>query len=184
MIVFGTPTAEPGPARRAPGILEAVWRSARGRCPACGEGRLFGRFLKVAPSCSACKQAFHHHRADDFPPYIVMFAVGHLVGYGIYVSETRFEDVPLWFHATLWPSLAVGLSLALLQPVKGAVIGWQFGLGMHGFGHPPPRTEESAGERRTWGTAEAGAAIGRPAAIVAEPAAPGRRDADHPRPVG
>ncbi len=43
-------------------------------------------------------RAFHHHRADDLPPYIVIIIVGHVVGYGIYTAETRFEDVPLWFH--------------------------------------------------------------------------------------
>ena len=106
----------------------------RGRCPRCGEGRLFGRFLKVEPACALCGQEFHHHQADDFPPYIVMFIVGHLLGYGIYTVEMRYEDFPLWLHAFLWPSLAVGLSLALLQPVKGFVIALQYALGMHGFG--------------------------------------------------
>ena len=35
-----------------------------------------------------CGTEFHHHRADDLPPYIVMFIVGHVVGYGILVTET------------------------------------------------------------------------------------------------
>lgn len=135
-----------------PPLVRDVLRGFRSRCPACGTGRLFGRFLKVAPHCESCGQAFHHHRADDFPPYIVMFAVGHLCGYGIYVAETRFEGVPLWLHAVLWPSLAIGLSLALLQPVKGAVIGLQYGLGLHGFGaaatgiRTTPMMREGAGE--------------------------------------
>lgn len=117
-----------------PQAATAVRRAALGRCPACGQGRLFGRFLKTRECCEACGQAFHHHRADDFPPYIVMFLVGHLVGFGIYTAETRFEDVPLWFQLALWPLLAVVLCLALLQPVKGAVIGLQYALGLHGFG--------------------------------------------------
>ena len=112
----------------------AVRRAFMGRCPACGEGRLFGRFLKVADHCDACGQAFHHHRADDFPPYIVMFLVGHVIGYGIYTAEIRFDDVPLWFHLAVWPLLTVVLCLALLQPVKGAVVGLQYALRMHGFG--------------------------------------------------
>lgn len=120
----------------------AARRGFFGKCPACGKGPLFGRFLKVEPVCSACGQEFHHHRADDFPPYLVMFIVGHIVGYGIYATETHFENVPLLLHALLWPALAIGLSLALLQPVKGAVVGLQYGLGMHGFGGKP-------GERTT-----------------------------------
>ncbi|WP_299561025.1 DUF983 domain-containing protein [Enterovirga sp.] len=169
------------PPRQEPGTLESTWRALRGRCPACGEGHLFGRFLKVAPHCTDCGQPFHHHRADDFPPYIVMFVVGHLLGYGIYVAETRFEEVPLWLHAMLWPSLAVGLCLALLQPVKGAVIGWQYGLGMHGFARA---SGSRVDERRTGGEVAAELRLGRPETAVAEPATPGRRDADHPRPLG
>jgi uncharacterized protein (DUF983 family) len=36
---------------------------------------------------------------------------------------------------TLWPLLALGMTLALLQPIKGAVVGMQWALGMHGFEH-------------------------------------------------
>jgi uncharacterized protein (DUF983 family) len=113
---------------------QAVGRGARGRCPACGNGRLFPRFLKVAEACEDCGQELHHHRADDFPPYIVIFIVAHLVGTGILVSETEFEGTPLWFHLAVWPLLTVVLCLVLLQPVKGAVVGLQYALRMHGFG--------------------------------------------------
>ena len=164
-------------------VPRAVLRGALGRCPACGEGRLFGRFLKVAEDCGACGQHFGHHRADDFPPYLVMFAVGHIVGYGIYVAETRFDDVPLWLHVALWPTLAIVLSLALLQPVKGAVVGLQYGLGMHGFGAPVAREEERV-EPGAWGGSE-GLVRERPArAELAESPAEGRRDPDAGRPRG
>ena len=33
----------------------------------------------------------------------------------------------------LWPALTIALCLVLLQPVKGAVVGLQYGLRMHGF---------------------------------------------------
>ena len=94
---------------------------------------MFDRFLKVADRCGACGSELHHHRADDFPPYIVIFIVGHVLGTAILVSETEF-DFPLWLHLALWPALALILSLLLLQPVKGAVVGLQYALGMHGFG--------------------------------------------------
>ncbi len=105
----------------------------RCRCPACGEGRLFGRYLKVAEECGTCGQELHHHRADDFPPYLVILIVAHVIGFGILMAETRF-DTPLWFHLAVWPALTILLSLLLLPPVKGGVVGLQYGLGMHGFG--------------------------------------------------
>ena len=111
---------------------EGVRRGLAGRCPACGQGRLFGRFLKVNDACRSCGAELHHHRADDLPPYLVILIVAHLVCWGILTAETRFE-VPLWLHLAVWPALTVMLSLLLLQPVKGAVVGLQYGLSMHGF---------------------------------------------------
>jgi uncharacterized protein (DUF983 family) len=142
--------------QRAAGVsaLRAMGRGALSRCPACGKGRLFGRFLKVVDQCEACGTEFHHHRADDFPPYIVMFLVGHLIGYGILMTETRME-VPMWFHLALWPALTLILCLVLLQPVKGAVVGLQYALGMHGFGAARARAEDEGESRRD---GEAGAA--------------------------
>src|SRR5918997_5283429 len=114
-------------------VIPAMRRGFLGHCPACNRGGLFGRFLKVADHCEACGTEFHHHRADDLPPYLVIFLVGHLVGYGILMTETKLE-IPLWVHLATWPALALVLCLVLLQPMKGAVVGLQYALGMHGFG--------------------------------------------------
>jgi uncharacterized protein (DUF983 family) len=102
--------------------IPAMRRGFMGHCPACDEGRLFGRFLKVADHCEVCGTEFHHHRADDLPPYIVIFIVGHLIGYGILMTETKLE-MPMWIHLATWPALTLILCLTLLQPVKGAVVG-------------------------------------------------------------
>lgn len=114
-------------------VIPAMRRGFLNRCPACHRGRLFRRFLKVVDRCEACGTEFHHHRADDLPPYLVIFIVGHLVGYGILMTETKLE-VPMWVHLATWPALTLILCLALLQPAKGAVVGLQYALGMHGFG--------------------------------------------------
>jgi uncharacterized protein (DUF983 family) len=131
-----------------PGRFEAARRGFLGRCPACGQGRLFGRFLEVVDRCEICGAELHHHRADDFPPYLVMIIVGHVVVYGILQTETRL-DVPMWVHFAVWPALTVALALALLQPVKGAVVGLQYALGMHGFGamRAERSKQETAGDR-------------------------------------
>lgn len=126
---------EPAPAADPDHVkaVTAMKRGFLGHCPACNQGRLFGRFLKVTDRCEACGTEFHHHRADDLPPYLVIFIVGHLIGYGILMTETRME-MPMWVHLAVWPALTLVLCLALLQPVKGAVVGLQYALGMHGFG--------------------------------------------------
>ena len=113
-------------------VMQAMWRGFRCRCPACGEGKLFRAFLKVADECPACGEPLHHHRADDFPAYLVIVIAGHIVVPLILMVETDFHPA-YWIHLALWLPLTLGLCLGLLQPVKGAVVGLQWFLGMHGF---------------------------------------------------
>ncbi|CAO4168314.1 DUF983 domain-containing protein [Methylorubrum populi] len=129
-------------------LLPAMGRGFLNRCPHCGKGHVFGRYLKVRPACEACGLEMEGHRADDLPPYLVIFIVGHIVGYLVWESEIRY-DVPLWASLTVWPLLTLVLALGLLQPVKGAVIGLQYAFGMHGFSKlPPAQTGTGMGERR------------------------------------
>ena len=60
-------------------LWTALKRGFRGRCPRCGDGKLFRAFLKVDDHCSACGQDFTPHRADDLPAYLVIIIVGHLL---------------------------------------------------------------------------------------------------------
>ena len=49
-------------------LVPALTKGARCRCPHCGEGRLFYRFLKPVAACPACGEDLSHQRADDAPP--------------------------------------------------------------------------------------------------------------------
>ena len=119
------------------GMPRPVWPAlARGwacRCPQCGQGRIFGAYLKVAPQCSECGTEFHHHRADDAPPYFTMMVVGHVVIGLLLVVERRFSP-ELWLQLVLWLPLTVVMSLLLLPRIKGMLICYQWALRMHGFG--------------------------------------------------
>ena len=117
-------------------LIPAMARGFANRCPHCGEGHIFGRFLKVMPECERCGLEMHGHRADDLPPYATIFLVGHVVGYLILEFEMGY-DLPLWFSVTVWPLLTLALVFALLQPVKGAVVGLQYAFAMHGFDRLP-----------------------------------------------
>ncbi len=118
--------------RPARDMLAALLRGFRGRCPNCGQGHLFRAFLKVADHCPVCGTALHHQRADDAPPYFVILIVGHIVVPLALTVETAFAP-PYWLHAVLWGPLTIGLALGLLQPVKGAIVAWQWAHYMHGF---------------------------------------------------
>jgi uncharacterized protein (DUF983 family) len=121
---------------------EPAMRGFLGRCPKCGEGRLFRAFLKVDDHCPACGEELHHHRADDFPAYLVIVIVGHIVCALVLAVEVEYSP-PLWVHVMLWGPLTLGMALALIQPVKGAIVGFQWQHGMEGFG-PAKRARELA----------------------------------------
>ena len=132
--VFGR---EPAGERSLP---QAMARGFLSRCPHCGKGRLFGRYLKVADRCDACGEEYHHHRADDLPAYLVIVIVGHIAIGGFMGAEKMFA-LTTWQHLAIWGPLTLLMTLALLQPVKGAVVGLQWALRMHGFSGQPEALE-------------------------------------------
>jgi uncharacterized protein (DUF983 family) len=113
-------------------LWTAMKRGFRGRCPRCGEGKLFRAFLKVDGHCAACGLDFTPHRADDLPAYLVIVIVGHIVVPLALMIETNYAP-PVALQLAIYLPLTLVLSLVLLQPVKGTVIGVQWALRMHGF---------------------------------------------------
>ena len=45
----------------------------------------------------------------------------------------KLYQPPHWLGFSIWIPLTLIMSLALLQPIKGAVVGWQWAQRMHGF---------------------------------------------------
>ncbi len=113
-------------------LFAALRRGFRGRCPHCGEGRLFRKFLKPVAACPACGEDLSHQRADDAPPYLTMVIVGHVV-VPVMVAVQLVTDLPNVAYLAIWLPVTGGLGALLLQPVKGAVIALQWALRMHGF---------------------------------------------------
>ena len=113
-------------------VATAMGRGFKMKCPHCGIGGLFNRFLKIAEHCPACGEEFHHHRADDFPAYLVIVVVGHIIVPAILAVEIAYAP-PTWLQLVVWLPLTLIGSLGLLQPTKGAIVGLQWQAGMHGF---------------------------------------------------
>lgn len=129
--LFGS---SPGPVGRGNVTSgQAILRGFRGRCPNCGQGRMFRNFLKVADHCPACREELFHQRADDFPAYLVIVLVGHIVVPLMLLVEIEYAP-PLWLQGMFWSAVTLGLALALIQPIKGAVVAVQWFGRMHGFG--------------------------------------------------
>jgi uncharacterized protein (DUF983 family) len=109
-------------------VLAGLARGARGRCPNCGDGRLFRAYLKIIATCEVCGHDNGQYPADDSPPYFTILIVGHLVVGPMLV----FRFIWTWptgvVLAIVLPILAA-LTLTLLPIVKGAVVGVLWALG-------------------------------------------------------
>lgn len=138
-------TTRDGSSAPARAAWPAVRRGLRGRCPACGEGKLLHHYLKVVDACPACGEEMHHHRADDFPAYVTILIVGHVLVGAMFAVDEAWPDLPLGVHFLVWPVLVVVMSLWLLPIVKGGLVAYQWALRMHGFetAHPAPTPAEA-----------------------------------------
>jgi len=97
----------------------------RGRCPRCGRGRLFEGFLSLKPRCEVCGLEYAFADSGDGPAFFVMSIVGLVVVALAMWVEFAYEP-PMWVHMALWLPLTVALSLALVRPLKGAMIALQY----------------------------------------------------------
>jgi uncharacterized protein (DUF983 family) len=125
--------------RMTPGLpktaLEAFIRGLLGRCPSCGEGKMFPRLLKPIEHCPRCGQDWTAQQADDFPAYVAIIVTGHILAPIIIflINETGFS---MWTSLAIIITMALVLIAALLQPAKGAIIAMQWWMGLNGFEKP------------------------------------------------
>jgi uncharacterized protein (DUF983 family) len=103
-----------------------------GRCPHCGKGSLFSRGLRSVETCSVCHEDLTAQRADDFPSYLVILVLGHVL-VPIVVGVNMAWDLPLGPQMIVWSVMAALIAVLMIRPAKGAVIGAQWALRMGGF---------------------------------------------------
>ena len=108
----------------SPGALP-IGRGLRGRCPRCGEGRLFQGFLTLRPACEHCGLDFDFADAGDGPAVFVILIGGALVVFAALLTEVVYQP-PYWVHAALWLPLILIVTLAPLRPIKGLLIAVQY----------------------------------------------------------
>ncbi|WP_305989251.1 DUF983 domain-containing protein [Roseibium sp. MMSF_3544] len=96
-----------------------------GKCPRCGQGRLFDGFLSVRSSCSACGLDYSFADSGDGPAVFVIMIVGFIVVGLVLFVELSFQP-PIWLHLLLWLPLTVVLAASVLRPLKGLMIALQF----------------------------------------------------------
>ena len=114
----------------------AIGRGFLRRYPKCGRGAMFKAYFRVNPRCPVCHEDLRPERADDAPAYLTLLIVCHLVGVGILLSDNILPQAPLIVIDSFWLAATALISLLTLPRMKGAVVGYQWALRMHGFGSP------------------------------------------------
>ncbi|MCC5778270.1 DUF983 domain-containing protein [Nitratireductor sp. B36] len=115
-----------------PVVDQAIWppvdpvsAGLGGRCPRCGEGRLFAGFLSVGRGCHNCRLDYSFADAGDGPAVFVILIIGFLVvGLALWMEVSL--GPALWVHFLLWIPLALVLCLTALRLMKGLLIALQY----------------------------------------------------------
>jgi uncharacterized protein (DUF983 family) len=102
-----------------------IARGLRGRCPRCGEGKLFQGFLTLRPRCEKCGLDYRFADAGDGPAVFVILLGGAIVVFAALITEVVYQP-PYWVHAALWLPLILLVTLAPLRPIKGLMIALQY----------------------------------------------------------
>jgi uncharacterized protein (DUF983 family) len=97
----------------------------KGRCPRCGEGRLFNGYLALASHCEACGLDYGFADSADGPAFFIVTAVGFIVAGAALIVEIAYSP-PIWVHVLLWGPLVLLLCGGLLRPLKGILVALQY----------------------------------------------------------
>ena len=98
---------------------------AAGRCPNCGEGRLFEGFLKVSPACEACGFDLAAADSGDGPAVFVILIAGFICAFGALFTMVAFR-ASVWVTLAIWLPMTLVICLALVRPMKGLMLAAQF----------------------------------------------------------
>jgi len=110
--------------RRYPPI-SAISTGLAGRCPRCGDGRLFVGYINVAPKCDVCGLDFGFADSGDGPAVFVTLLAGFMV-LGIALAVDVAYEPPLWVHLVIFLPLTILVCLGMLRPLKGVLIASQY----------------------------------------------------------
>lgn len=102
------------------------WQTGfRGRCPRCGEGRLFSGFLTIGEDCSFCGLKFSFENVGDGAvPFLILIIGAIGVGLGAWVLLAF--STPIWVPILVTSPVVILLTLILLPKSKGLLIALQY----------------------------------------------------------
>lgn len=108
-------------------LFRSIGRGLRHRCPACGQGKLYRKYLKVQDDCGSCGHPLKRYPADDGPAYLTILVIGHLVIAPLLIFPIVWESPAYYSLPILLSSLTI-VTLSLLPRIKGFWVGLMYAL--------------------------------------------------------
>src|SRR5580700_5902586 len=98
-----------------------IGRGLKGRCPRCGNGKLFNGFLTPAPRCESCGLDYAFADAGDGPAVFVIFIAGFIVVGAVLALQVLYQP-PYLAMALILVLVTLITTLGPLRPMKGLLI--------------------------------------------------------------
>ncbi|MGB7286822.1 MAG: DUF983 domain-containing protein [Salaquimonas sp.] len=96
-----------------------------GRCPRCGEGKLYQSLLKPVDHCAMCGLDMSFAEEGDGPAVLVILLLGGVIA-GMALALENLVHPPIWVHILLWLPVTVLMSILALRAMKGIMIASQY----------------------------------------------------------
>lgn len=97
------------------------------KCPRCGEGNLYASTfdLKLVDHCPSCGLDLAKNDTADGPAVFLIFILGFLL-VPLALLTDHLVAPPLWVHIIIWGVVGLGLTLAMLKPIKAYIVALQY----------------------------------------------------------
>jgi uncharacterized protein (DUF983 family) len=105
--------------------LAPVPTGLAGRCPRCGDGKLFKGFITVAERCDHCGLDYSFADSGDGPAIFVMLIAGFIIVGAALWLEVSYEP-PIWVYIAVFLPLTLIVCLGMLRPLKGVLVALQY----------------------------------------------------------
>ena len=92
-----------------------------GRCPRCGQGKLFDGLLALRERCESCGLDLGSQDTGDGPAMAGVFILGAVTVIAAIIVEVKYQP-PLWLHAIIWPIFLLPLTIAFMRVAKGLLV--------------------------------------------------------------
>ena len=106
-------------------MVDPVRAGATGRCPRCGQGRIYDGLLSLAGRCSRCELNLTAFNVGDGPAAFLIFFIGAII-VGLAMWLELSVSPPWWLHVILWVPLTVAGAILALRVSKGVLLGLEY----------------------------------------------------------